>query len=105
MHDGYYEMVSIPYGKGKGQNWGGCVLFPVYLYQFPMGKVKQIISKIKDLKNRYQFPMGKVKERFNNLRNDLSMYQFPMGKVKNNILCSFYIIIGKYRFVNLIFAK
>lgn len=31
-------------------------------------------------------------------------FQFPMGKVKNNILCSLFIIIGKYRFVNLIFT-
>ena len=49
--------------------------------------------------------MGKVKLCLFWLPKKKIMYQFPMGKVKNNILCSFYIIIGKYRFVNLIFAK
>ena len=33
-------------------------------YQFPMGKVKSILTttEISDMEKEYQFPMGKVKE-------------------------------------------
>ena len=75
--------VSIPYGKGKGQNWGGCVLFPVYLYQFPMGKVKSALNLDRIDAIVYQFPMGKVKFIHSAMkRYGYVMYQFPMGKVK-----------------------
>ena len=56
------EEVSIPNGKGKGkcktpsrQN--------LYQYQFPMGKVKAMVSKAfkECFGQKYQFPMGKVK--------------------------------------------
>ena len=57
---------------------------PVFMFQFPMGKVKSALGATVVLNGTvFQFPMGKVKlRRYGKYLWIITLFQFPMGKVK-----------------------